>query len=84
MYKRINRIAKAARTSETLKYAGTHDLATLISEAKLSVDNDQVMNADSKRDAKAWIVKLVKDSTAVERETKNALSTFILSGYQTQ
>jgi len=84
VYKRINRIAKVARTTETLAYAAAHPLPALISEAKLSVDNDQVMNSDAKREAKAWIVKLVQDTVTTDEEKKVALATFILSGYQAQ
>jgi hypothetical protein len=84
VYKRINQIAKVARTTETLAYAAAHTLPALISEAKLSVDNDQVMNSDAKREAKAWIVKLVQDTATPDDEKRVALATFILSGYQAQ
>lgn len=83
VYKRINRIAKAARYEETMAIANTNSLAQLASRAKISITQDAIMTAEEKRGALAWLLSVLQDQSS-EDEKRAAVADFILSGSRNQ
>ena len=54
-YKRINRIAKDARYAETQALASSASLADLASRARLSIEQDMLIDFEEKRRRKDWL-----------------------------
>ena len=84
VYKRINRIAKAARFRETMQLASTETLSSLGARAKLSIEQDALLSSDDKRTAKTWLLNVVKDANSTEDDKRAALADFILSGQRSE
>ncbi|HKP88780.1 MAG TPA: hypothetical protein VJT75_02280 [Thermoleophilaceae bacterium] len=80
VYKRINRIAQRARTREALAYANAHTLAQLVTEAKLQVTQDQLLNDDDKKRLKGWILALANKG-GDDLDDRAALADYIKSGF---
>jgi hypothetical protein len=80
VYKRINRIAQRARTKEAIGYATAHSLGELATEAKLQVQQDQLLAVEQKEKLKAWILRLVEQPGSSDLDERAALADFILSG----
>ena len=80
VYKRINRIAKAARYEETTKLATEVSLVELGTRAKLNVEQDGLLSLEDKRVAKTWIVKVLGDANTSDFDKRAALANYILSG----
>lgn len=80
IYRRINRIAKAARYEEAEALASRLTLADLVQRARLSVDQDALMNSDDKKAAKAWLLAVLQDASSDEMGKRLLLANFILSG----
>jgi hypothetical protein len=84
VYKRKNRIAKAARYDETIQMAGASTLAQLISRARISINQDAIMTPDQKRAALTWLVSVVQDAGTQDDDKRAAIADFILSGQRVQ
>jgi len=80
IYRRINRIAKTARYEEADDLASTLALAGLVQRARLSIDQDALMNSDDKKAAKAWLLAVLEDASADDMGKRLLLANFILSG----
>ena len=80
VYRRINRITKAARFSETNELAKAETLDTLVSRAKLSVNQDALLSLDEKSRALIWILTLLEDKESTDEDKRLALADFLLSG----
>jgi hypothetical protein len=80
VYRRINRIAKVARFTETTQMAKETPLEDLLSRARLSIEQDVLLDPSDKRAAKAWLLRVVQDDHATAPEKALALADFILSG----
>ena len=79
-YKRINRIARDARYAETMALASSTSLADLASRARLSIEQDMLIDFEEKRHRKAWLVRVEKDTSLSELDKKLTIADFILSG----
>jgi hypothetical protein len=79
-FKRINRIAKEARFLETTQLAQGKELPDLLAQAKLSVEQDQLLTPEEKRSRKEWLLKVAQDSSTPDAEKKAAVADYILSG----
>ncbi len=84
VYKRINRIAKAARYDETVRMANTYTLAQLVSRARISINQDAIMMPDEKRAALTWLLGVMQDAGTQDDEKRAAIADFILSGQRVQ
>jgi hypothetical protein len=84
VYKRINRIAKAARYDETVQMANAYTLAQLISRARISINQDAIMTPDEKRAALTWLLRLMQDAGTQDDDKRAAIADFILSGQKVQ
>ena len=80
VFKRINNIAKAARFAETIELANSRPLEDLVTQAKLYIEQDQLLASDEKRSRKAWLLRLTTDTTASEADKRAAIADYILSG----
>jgi hypothetical protein len=80
VYKRINRIAKAARDSEVLALSDASTLAELARRVRVGIGNDALLNAADRDAAKRWLVDVVSDVGATEDEKKDALATYLIAG----
>jgi hypothetical protein len=79
-YKRINRIAKNARSVETRSLADATELDELLSRAQLDINQDRLLNEDEKLQRKEWLLRVAKDEETDEREKKLWVANYILSG----
>ena len=80
VYKRINKIAKAARFTETMQLAAEQTLSALVARTRLGIDQDALLTLDDKRKAKAWLLSIAQDPNTSEEDKRAALADFILSG----
>jgi hypothetical protein len=55
-------------------------LEVLGSRAKLSIEQDSLLNPDDKRTAKAWLLRVLQDSNSSDLDKRLTLADFILSG----
>jgi len=80
VYKRINRIAKEARSAETIERANNTSLADLGSQARLAVNQDAILTAEEKKANLTWILSVLQDAATSDFDKKAALADYILSG----
>lgn len=80
VYRRINKITKAARYTEANELAAAESLASLVSRAKLSINQDALLSAEEKNRAMLWILSLLEDKKSTEVDKRLALADFLLSG----
>ena len=80
VYRRINRITKAARFAETGELARTASLENLAGRARLSINQDALLSAEEKNRALLWILTLLDDRRSTEEDKRLALADFLLSG----
>ena len=80
VFKRINNIAKAARFAETIELANSRPLEDLVTQAKLYIEQDQLLASDEKRSRKAWLLRLTTDISASDADKRAAIADYILSG----
>lgn len=80
VYKRINRIAKEARSVETIERATNMALADLVSQARLAVNQDAILTAEEKKTNVAWILSVLQDAATTDFDKRAALADYILSG----
>ena len=80
VYKRINRIALAARIAETFALANNSALAALASQVRLSIDANQLLGDEDKRTVKGWLLQVLQDAGSSELDKKAALAAYVLSG----
>jgi hypothetical protein len=80
VFRRINNIAKHARFTETLELANGKTLKDLMTQARLNIEQDQLLTADEKRSRKAWLLKVVDDATTEEADKRAVVADYILSG----
>ncbi len=78
-YKRINSIAKEARTAETIELSTKCTLEELANKAKLSVSQDQLLEPEDKNKIKQWILKVIQDNASDDMAKRQALSSYLLS-----
>jgi hypothetical protein len=79
VFKRINKIAKQARFTETVDLAAKTTLAELTRAAKLGIEQDQLLSTDEKRTRKAWVVGVLQDANTPEDDKKLTLANYVLS-----
>lgn len=79
VYRRINRIAKNARYEETTALASALSLGELARRAKLSIDQDALLNAQEKAEARQWVSKILEDPKTNEEDKRLTLADYILS-----
>lgn len=79
VYKRINRIAKAARYAETIELANNTSLADLARRAKLSIDQDALMSQEEKQANKEWLLGVLQDAAADDMDKRISIANFVLS-----
>lgn len=82
VYRRINRIAMAARYDETIAMSGQCSLAELATRARLAIRQNAIMSEDEKQRAAAWLLSVLQDPNSSEADKKNLIADFILSGRQ--
>lgn len=80
VFKRINNIAKHARFSETIELASGKSLNELATQAKLSIEQDQLLTADEKRSRRDWLLRLVKSTETSDEDKRAFIADYILSG----
>jgi hypothetical protein len=80
VFKRINNIAKRARSTETAQMAAQNTLAQLVSQAKLDIEQDQLLSAEEKRLRKAWVLRVFQDANASDEDKRATLADYLLSG----
>lgn len=80
VFKRINNIAKHARFSETIELASGKSLTELATQAKLNIEQDQLLTADEKRSRRDWLLRLVKDAETSDEDKRAFIADYILSG----
>ena len=79
-FKRINNIAKQARFAETVELSGSKSLSELATQAKLYIEQDQLLSADEKRSRKAWLLRVLQDTETPDDDKRSTLADYILSG----
>jgi len=84
VYKRINRIAKAARSDETIQMANANSLVQLVRQARLSINQDAIMTPDEKRAALTWLLSVAQDAGTQDDDKRLTIADFILSGQRVQ
>jgi len=82
VYRRINRIAKAARYDETIDLSDKHTLAELATRARLAIRQDALLSELEKDRLRAWLVGVLQDAQSDEFGKKSTIADFILSGIQ--
>jgi hypothetical protein len=80
VYKRINKIAKAARFDETTELSNKLSLPELAARAKLSIEQDALLPPEEKRSRKAWVLKVLTDNSSSDSDKRSVLADYILSG----
>jgi hypothetical protein len=82
VFKKINMIAMAARTAETIQLSRSNTLGELAELARGHINHDALMDETQKRDAKAWLLAVIEDAkrTTSDEEHREAIADFILSG----
>ena len=80
VYKRINRIAKEARSAETIERANNSSLADLVSHARLAANQDAILTAEEKKTNLSWILSVMQDAATSDFDKRAALADYILSG----
>lgn len=79
VYRRINRIAKNARYEETTTLANSLSLGDLVRRARLSIDQDALLDPQEKTDARQWVSKILEDPKTNEEDKRLALADYVLS-----
>jgi len=80
-YKRINRIAKAARNTEATALADSKTLQQLGQQAKLDINQNALLNEDEKRVSKEWLLKVIGEAKAGDDFDQRAtIADYLLSG----
>lgn len=79
VYRRINRIAKSARYEETTALASSLSLGEIVRRARLSIDQDALLNPQEKTDAREWVSKILEDPKTNEEDKRLALADYVLS-----
>jgi hypothetical protein len=77
-FKRINRIAKKARSEETFALAEKEDLAALALRAKVNIIQDALLSMEEKERHKKWLVDVLND-TNDDKEKRLYVANYILS-----
>lgn len=80
IFKRINNIAKEARFAETMELINHKTLDELAIQARLNIEQDQLLAPEEKRSRKAWLLKVIQDANTTEAERRATLADYILSG----
>jgi len=81
VYKRINRIAKAARYDETIDLAQRLSLKELETRARLSIQHDALLTDDEKQANYDWLQRVVSEAKPPDDlNQRTDLAGFILSG----
>jgi hypothetical protein len=80
VYKRINSVAVHARYEETMALAKKESLVDLATQAKLRIEQDALVGQPDRARMKAWVLKVIEDTSASELDKKLALANYILSG----
>jgi hypothetical protein len=78
-YIRVNRRVTAARAAAVQKKA-TENLADLVAEARLAVSSDSLLEERPRKEAKEWILRVLRDKKTTDDEKKLALADLILFG----
>lgn len=79
-YTRINRRVSVAREDRAQKLAGETSLPDLITKANAKTGFDSLSTPDEQSEAKAWILRVIRDDETTEDEKKLILADFIESG----
>jgi hypothetical protein len=80
VYKRINRIAKAARYSETVDLAKASTIDDITGRARLTIMQDAILTDEEKRQALAWVLSVLQDQGTSDFDKRTSLADYILSG----
>lgn len=84
VYRRINRIAKDARYTETEKLANATTLRELGVRARLAIEQDALLSPVDRAESKKWLLRVLKDAESDEGEKKLLLANFVLSGQRAE
>jgi hypothetical protein len=82
VYKRINKIAMAARYDETIALSNQYPLSDLATRARLAIRQNAIMSEEEKQRAAAWLLSVLQDPNSMEFDKKSLIADFILSGRQ--
>jgi hypothetical protein len=80
VFKRINNIAKQARFTETMELASAKALGDLTTQARMYIEQDQLISPEEKRARQIWLLSIIRDVNTTEFDKKAVIADYILSG----
>lgn len=83
VYKRINRIAKRARATETQTLANDKVLAELAQQARLAITQDALLTSEEKQRHKEWLLSVLNDTSVDDMDKRLCIANYILSEERT-
>jgi hypothetical protein len=78
-YRIFNRLSNRGLGADIDALCAHKTLADLAREAKLQIDNHQLLSADEKTAKKAWLAKVLSDTASTDDEKKAAIAAYILT-----